>query len=510
MTPDDAMPVLRDVAADALAIAALADLPPLKYDRIRDTEALRLGCRVSTLDAAVSRARHASNGQAEDRRPPEFTDEALALRYADLHANRLRYVAGWGKWLIWTGTHWRADQTMEAFDLSRAVCREAASQCNDHDLASNIASARTVAAVERLAKADRRLAATIDQWDADPWLLNTPGGIIDLRTSEVLPHRPDACMTKITAAPLGDQCPIWREFLDRVTAGDKELQLFIQRMVGYSLTGITRDHAMFFAYGTGGNGKGVLLNTISAILGSYAATAAMDAFTATPGDRHPTDLAMLRAARLVTSQETEEGRRWAESRIKAMTGGDPITARFMRQDFFTFTPQFKLVIAGNHKPGLRNVDEAIRRRFHLLPFTVTIPPEERDTALSEKLQAEWPGILRWAADGCLLWQEEGLAAPPSVIAATEEYLEAEDAMGQWLGDCCMMEKQFHSTSSSLFGSWSQWCARAGEYAGSQKRFSQAMQARGFESKRTPANLAGFLGIGIKPDSDPRDTDPGGL
>ncbi len=470
-------------ATEEEAIARLAAISEFEYDRVRQAESERLGCRVSTLDRMVQSARASVDHDPVSDRPPAFTDEALALEYAAQHRNRLRYVAGWGRWMLWTWTHWQADDTMQAFDLARAVCRAAAAICNDRNVACVLANVRTVAAVEKLAKADRRLAATVDQWDQDPWLLNTPRAIVNLRTGEETSHRPELYMTKITAAAVGDECPIWRAFLARVTAGDKDLQIFIQRMVGYALSGSTREHALFFAYGTGGNGKGVLLNTVSAMLGSYAATAAMETFTSSQTDRHPADLAMLRGARLVTSQETEEGRRWAEARIKALTGGDPVTARFMRQDFFTFLPQFKLVMAGNHRPGLRNVDEAIRRRFILLPFTEKIPPAERDPDLVEKLRAEWPGIMRWALDGCLLWQEKGLAPPPSVVAATGEYLEDEDALGQWLAECCVSERKINTSASKLFTNWTEWCERTGENAGSQKRFSQALRSRGYEHAR---------------------------
>jgi hypothetical protein len=196
---------------------------------------------------------------------------------------------------------------------------------------------------------------------------------VDLTTGNVRDHDPASLLTKITAvAPEGD-CPLWGDFLKRVTDDDTELQSFLQRMMGYCLTGSIDEHALFFLYGTGGNGKGVFLNAMTAIFGDYAKVAPADMFTVTQNERHPTDMAMLQGARLVTAQETEEGKFWAEAKIKALTGGDPITARFMRQDFFTYLPQFKLVIAGNHKPRLRNVDEAIRRRIDLVPFTVTIP-----------------------------------------------------------------------------------------------------------------------------------------
>ena len=200
-----------------------------------------------------------------------------------------------------------------------------------------------MAAVERLARTDRRHAAAIEDWDRDPWLLNTPGGTVDLRTGDIKPNDPNDLITKATAVAPGGGCPKFREFLARVTDGDQDLQAFLQRMAGYGLTGSTREHALFFLYGTGANGKSVFLNTLSGAAGDYHVTAPMEAFIASHSDRHPTELAMLRGARLVTAIETEEGRRWAESRIKTLTGGDPISARFMRQDFFEFLPVFKLM-----------------------------------------------------------------------------------------------------------------------------------------------------------------------
>ena len=253
-------------------------------------------------------------------------------------------------------------------------------------------------------------------------------------------------------------------------AGDTELIGFLQRVAGYALTGSTVEHALFFLYGTGANGKGVLLNTLTGIFGDYATIAAMETFTASNSERHPTDLAMLRGARLVSAQETEEGRRWAEAKIKSLTGGDPISARFMRMDFFTYVPQFKLLIAGNHKPGLQGVDEAIRRRLNLVPFAVTIPPAERDLRLPEKLGAEWPAILRWAIDGCLEWRRRGLDQPQAVRAATDEYLADEDVFARWLGEFCQRTAWCHETTAELFASWRKYCEQTGEQAGTEKRF----------------------------------------
>jgi putative DNA primase/helicase len=484
-------------ASDAMAVARLAALTPGDYDRVRRQEADRLGWRADTLDAAVAKARRVATSCSEEvaDRPPEFTDEALALRFTEQHKESLRYVASWGRWLIWDGRVWQFDDTLQAFDLSRAICRKASSECNEERVAAAIASAKTVAAVERLAKADRRHAAVAGQWDADPWLLNTPDGVVDLRTGKMRDHRLNDYMTKITAVSPAEECPLWRRFLTRITGGDDELQSFLQRFAGYSLTGITREHAMVFGYGTGANGKGTFLNTLSGLLAGYAAVAPMDAFTASPTDRHATELAMLRGARLVTAQETEEGRRWAEARIKALTGGDPITARFMRQDFFTYQPQFKLFVAGNHKPGLRRVDEAIRRRLNLVPFTVTIPAAERDAGLSEKLKAEWSGILRWMIDGCLEWQAQGLAPPAAVLVATDNYLQAEDAISNWIRERCKSIEYGGTESSRLFADWCAWSKAAGEDPGSQKRFSQALEDKGY-AKDPKARHATFLGIAL--------------
>jgi len=295
--------------------------------------------------------------------------------------------------LMWNGQHWCFDDTLNVFDRVRHICREAASEADKRRIQMAVASAKTVAAVERLSRTDRRLAATTDQWDADPWALNTPSGIVDLRSGSVRPARPEDYCTKNTAVAPDGPCPLWKSFLWRVTDGSEELIDYLQRILGYSLTGITQEHALFFAYGTGANGKGVLMNTVAGILAEYHKTAPIETFIATNSDRHPTDLARLRGARLVTASETEEDHPWAEAKIKALTGGDRIAARFMRQDFFEFTPIFKLLIAGNHTPSLRSVDEAIRRRLHLIPFSVTIPSAERDPLLSEKLRVEWPGIL---------------------------------------------------------------------------------------------------------------------
>jgi putative DNA primase/helicase len=440
--------------------------------------------------------------------PPRFSEEALALRFSQKYKGELRYVAGWGRWMCWDGTRWREDDTLAVFDRCRAICRRASAECGDakERAAIKIAAAQTVAAIERLARADRRHAATVEQWDSDPWLLNTPAGTVDLRTGEILEHRRDDSITKMTAtAPSGD-CPLWLQFLERVTGGDSELGSFLQRIVGYALTGCTRENALFFLYGSGVNGKSVFLSTLAGLLGEYARTAPIEAFIASNNEHHPTDLAGLRGSRLVTAVETEDGRRWAESKLKALTGGDRIAARFMRQDFFEFRPQFKLLIAGNHKPGLRTVDEAMRRRFNLLPFSVTIPPQERDAELGEKLRPEWGGILQWAVFGCLEWQREGLNPPVAVPDATAAYLANEDSVGRWFEEHCVADPRHWTSSSALFSDWRAWCTQAGEREGSQRKFAQDLETRGFVPQRNRTGR-GFRGISLNRDSVTLVTDP---
>jgi putative DNA primase/helicase len=223
----------------------------------------------------------------------------------------------------------------------------------------------------------------------------------------------------------------------------------------------------------------------------------MDTFMESRTDRHPTDLAGLRGARFVSATETEQGRRWNESKIKAITGGDHITARLMHQDFFTYAPQFKLLIAGNHKPAIRNIDEAMRRRMHLIPFTITVPPEKRDPLLTEKLLAERDGILAWALEGCLQWKKQGLKQPQSVAEATEEYFEAEDAMGRWIAERCNQGPEYKALTATLFNDWKQWAELSGEYVGTQRRFSDALLTRRLEKWRNSMGVRGYKGLDLK-------------
>jgi putative DNA primase/helicase len=340
---------------------------------------------------APSERESVNAGPAPDTKPRKKraavpSEDTLALDFAGRHADELRFISYWGKWLKWTAEKWQVEKTLAPFDRARKICR-------DHLIAASL-RAKTVAAVDLLARSGRRLAATTDQWDADPWLFNTPAGTVELMTGNLREHRPQDYITKSAGCgPGAEGCPMFFKFLDKIFDGNQDLINYLQKFFGYILTGLTSEHAMLFFHGAGANGKSVLVSTIAGILGEYHRVAPIDTFTATGFSRHSTDLAGLMGARLVTAHETEEGAKWAEAKLKALTGGDMITAQFMRQDYFDYVPAFKLVITGNHKPGLQSVDEAMRRRLNLIPFNVTIPKADRDQSLAEKLKAEWPGIL---------------------------------------------------------------------------------------------------------------------
>jgi putative DNA primase/helicase len=432
---------------------------------------------------------------------PFSSDEALALRFAENHAGSLRYVAGWNRWLSWTGVHWRADDTLAVWDRVRAQCREAANG-RSKKTAKEITSAKTISAVERLARSDRRLAATIDQWDREPLLLNTPDGVVDLRDGRIRPHRPEDYMTKITAVGPRGEYPKWKAFLSRITNGDAALIAYLQRIAGYCLTGDTGEQAMFFAYGVGANGKGVFLQTLGRVLGDYCKTAAIETFTESKTDRHPTELARLHSARLVTATETESGRNWAESRIKMLTGGDTVAAHFMRQDDFEYVPIFKLFFSGNHKPGLRSVGEAMQRRVNMIPFAVIIPLGERNPHFGDRLRDEWAGILQWMVDGCLDWQERGLAPPEAVTKATEAYFVAQNSFSFWVEECCERDPNAWTKTTDLFASWKAWAEKAGVRCGDIKGFAEAMEAEGFLWKHSKMGN-GYMGVRIACEPPPR-------
>lgn len=463
----------------------------------------------SGMASGMALPRQASPKQERARLPAvddaygfELTEDGLASAFERRFRDGLRYDHDLGRWFVWDGGRWAQNRTDLAFSWARRICREL-----NVTRSSILAKAATAAAVERFARAAPCFAVTSEAWDAAPMLLGTPGGTIDLQTGMLRHADRTDLITKSTAVAPADRadCPQWQAFLDQTTRGDVDLKRFLQQVAGYCLTGDTREHALFFIYGPGGNGKSVFLNVLANILGDYRATASMETFTASKRDQHPTDLAMLKGARLVTASETEEGKAWAESRIKSMTGGDPITARFMRQDFFTYMPQFKLVIVGNHKPVLKNVDDAARRRFNIVPFIHK--PDRPDFALEDKLRDEYPVILRWMIDGCLDWQANRLTRPAVVADATAAYFDDQDLFGQWVAERCETGPRKLDPAARLFESWKRFAEASGEPPGSMKTFSAAMIKRGFAPSREWFNGATarlYRGLAVRIDHGEHD------
>jgi putative DNA primase/helicase len=258
-------------------------------------------------------------------------------------------------------------------------------------------------------------------------------------------------------------------------------------LAGYSATGSTKEHVLAFAHGSGGNGKGTFLGAIGNILGDYATVASADVFLASNNQRHPTELASLMGARLVHAQEIDPSRRWDEAKVKALTGGDKISARFMRQDLFEFNPQFTLIIAGNTKPEITNVDDAMRRRMHLIPFETK--PVRKDMDLPDKLKEEYPAILAWVIEGAKAWLEQGLNPPQAVIEATDEYLAGEDALARWISERCVAGADNEMTTNEAFNDFRDWCKDNNEAKGkewSQRKFNGEMKLRGFDPTRDRA------------------------
>jgi putative DNA primase/helicase len=440
---------------------------------------------------------------------PFLSDQWLALKLVERRRADIRYVPSQGRFLVWDGARYNPDADLLAEDLVKLELRKIAAEvarmgATDKEKrefaekAVSICSAARAAAVLKLIQSDRQIAVSAASLDHDPWTLNTPNGMIDLKTGKVLPADPDQLCTRSTAvaADVGGACPVWKRFLAEATGGDKELEDYLQALAGYCLTGSTREQQLTFIWGPGGNGKSVFLNVLCGILGDYARTAPMDAFTASAYERHSTDLAMLQGARLVTASETQAGKRWDEARVKNLTGAEPVTARFMRQDNFTYSPQFKLMFAGNHKPELRNVGEAMRRRFHLVPFTVK--PERVDTELAARLREEWPAILAWMVEGCLRWQREGLSAPAVVREATEQYFVDEDSVGQWLEEECEHRPHSFTETEDLYNSYRERCGRVGEHAYTKKQLAQELANRGLVRGKHPQNRrSGFKGVVLR-------------
>lgn len=416
------------------------------------------------------------NGQPKDSQ--YLSEDSFARAFTERHGDISRYCHTAGKWFLFNGNHWGIDGTKLVNHMVRDIIRELSAGATSFNKSS------VINGVEKILQSQPVHSVKSEFWDAHTYLLGTPKGTIDLKTGVLRPSCPKDAITKVTAcAPMEGSPTTWLRFLDDATGHDPDMVRYLQQICGYALTGDTKEHALFFVHGHGGNGKSVFLNTVAGILADYATTASMETFTAQKFAQHSTELAMLVGSRLVSASETEADRYLAESRIKQLTGGDPITARFMRQDNFTFQPQFKLMIIGNHEPRIKFVDEAIRRRFNVLPFT--FKPQNPDKDLEKKLKSEWPQILNWMIDGCIDWQTNGLIRPAKVVAATEEYFDDQDIFGQWLNTQCTINLKmdhFKVPVSKAFESWSQFAHEMGEAAGDKQSLGRRLKKLGIESK----------------------------
>jgi putative DNA primase/helicase len=392
----------RGMSDEAIEAALLEEnkkhcRPPLEEDEVRGI--------------AQSISRYPSGGTS-----PKFklTELGNAERLAYYHGQDLRYCPHWNKWLVWDGKRWAIDYTRE---VNRRVCETNRSMLTEASALNDDTARRELVKWQRISESSKSTRETIehakslhgisilpDKFDRPQWILNVENGTIDLKTGKLMPHRREDLITKLAQVTLDPyaKCPTWDGFLHKIMSGNKNIIDFLQRVIGYSLTGSTREQCLFILHGNGANGKSTFLKTISDMLGNdYVTNTPTQTLMVRRGESIPNDIAALKGARLVTAVEAEEGQKLAESLVKSMTGGDKMTARFMRGEFFSFEPEFKIFLATNHKPQISGTDKAIWRRIYLIPFEVTIPDKEKDPDFPDKLREELPGILNWAIEGCL-------------------------------------------------------------------------------------------------------------
>ncbi|MGO4268256.1 phage/plasmid primase, P4 family [Paenibacillus sp. TAF58] len=430
------------------------------------------------------------------------TDFGNAERLVYHFGDDLKYCHLFGTWYIWDGKRWCLDETGEIERKAKATVRkmykEAIDEEDDHRRvalmkhATNSESKQRISNMISLAQSEEGIPVTPAQLDGDQWVLNCTNGTLDLKTGELVPHQREQFMTNLISVeynPNAD-CPNWIKFLNRImqdAQGNERPGLveFLQRAVGYALTGSIKEQVIFFLYGSGKNGKSTFINTIKDLLGDYARQSSTETFMAKQSSGGATnDLARLKGARLVSAVESEEGKRLAESLIKQLTGGEPITARFLHKEFFEFTPTFKIFFVTNHKPQIRNSDLGIWRRIRLIPFNATIRVDEDDKSLPEKLRDEMPGILKWAVEGCLMWQKDGLVAPEEVMNATNEYRDEMDTMSHFVRDFCIVNPLAKASSADLYDAYKEWCEDNGEYTLTKNKFITKLRER-MESHGNP-------------------------
>ena len=438
----------------------------------------------------------------EPWRRPGFvcSDRNLARCFNVKHGNDYVYSLARKMWRRFDGTRWIDSGLKVEFEIGEILDEIepfVAKRQKDHD---KIGATKTLLAVERRLRSMHDVDESI--FDAHPYLLNCPSGTLDLGSPEMEMRKHDRgeYHSKMTAVDPFGSCPQWEDFIDWVTKGDKQLADYLQRLAGYSLVGVATDQVFAFLFGGGGNGKSVFLNCLLHVLGDYGVTCPSEVFTIQRFEAHPEAIMRLRGARLIVSSEIAAGARWNEERIKAITGGEKVVARGMRESSVEFSFCGTLLIAGNNKPELSAVNNAIKRRMHLVPFAAHIDEDDVNKNLAETLKREAGGILKWMIEGCSAWKMEGLRRPEAVEAATIEYFADEDHVRQWIDECCDYHPDAteRTATSTLFASWRNWCEASGLRYGTINQFSTQLVHAGIERANFHSSARGFKGIAIKP------------
>lgn len=470
----------------------------------------------SALDALARRrrtrdARKASTAASD---LPTDTDMANARRLVQRHGQKLRYTTERG-WLVYDGRRFAPDpKGVRVMALAKDTAlsifdelRDAGDRDAAYAHAKRSQSRRALENMESVARSEEGVLAALTDFDADPLLLNVANGTLNLATGELQPHRPDDLLSKVAEIEFDPEATAdtWDAFLWRITGQDLELYQYLQRLVGYMLTGSTREQVLHFLWGNGANGKSVFCEVLLALLGEYGSVAAPDLVMTRRHGGIPNDVARLRGVRGVLMNETTQGSKFDEARLKDMTGGDTLTGRFLHAEFFDFVPTHKLLIRGNHKPAITGTDNGIWRRLRLVPFVVTIPEEEQDKDLLTKLKAELPGILTWALRGCQEWQRNGLRPPPCVLAAVDAYREEADTLGRFIGEHCTVRKLGQVKASEFQKRYIEFCRDAEERPLPAKDLPAELQRRGFTYRRTKA-MRIYEGLELTVAEDRRFTD----
>lgn len=426
-------------------------------------------------------------GVEDQKKRYDMTDSGNAHRLQDRFGSIIRYSYNRKKWFCWTGKVWAIDDSGEVKKLADLICedikREAYQEQDEKtqaDLlkwASRTASSKGKEAMIKECQHLSGIPVFQDEMDSYVDYLNCRNGIVNLRTGELIPHDSNFMMSKMCNSEYdvsGRKPELWLSFLNDVTSGNTELQEYIQRCVGYSLTGSTSEQCAYFLYGIGNNGKSTFLDTMADLLGGYSANTQPETIMMKKwgSDSANSDIARLKGARFVTSEEPTEGVRLNEGLLKQLTGGSKVTCRFLYGDEFEYTPEFKIWIATNHKPVVRGTDAGIWRRIKLIPFEVNIPKEKVDKNLKRKLKKEFPQILKWAVDGCIKWRTLGISEPQCVLDATKEYKQEMDLLANFVEQCIEIDYECEEKvpAKDLFRVYIQWAKENNEYEMSSKKF----------------------------------------